>query len=96
MIENKMDYDIEDLCSIKGTFKGWIEIFRIIGEASSPNRVKPEITGLDKYALISAEHDIIYFPLYVEDFPEDSKVGQALVALGCFADEESCNWAHFV
>ena len=43
---------------------------------------------------LCAEHDIIYFPLFEEQVPEDSEAGKLLLELGAHIEIDS--WAAFV
>lgn len=45
---------------------------------------------------LSAEHDILYFPISLEVISEDSEDGKALISLGAHVDSESDSWACFV
>lgn len=50
--------------------------------------------GMDTKYFLGAEHDVIYFYVGIEELPEDSDDGKALVELGFHVEHGS--WARFV
>lgn len=79
------------------TYGEWVEVWTIMMKYARPSPGAPAITEPSEiYAFAAAEHDIFYFPISVEDLPEDSEDGKRLLEIGLHVDSSSEGWATYV